>query len=283
MATSLGKEIIEAFRESGIPTTGVHALQFYLYLPSESDAQAVAEQLSGDAFHCDVSLSADGVRWLCFARKSVTVDADSLNALGAQLVAACDCREGEFDGWDLDQTAGSDRAADVLLEYAFGLYQQGAYLRAAELLKRVGESGSDKAAIAWTLVGLACVHLEHFDSAVAAFDHVLAIEPNDAEALAGKAGALSMGAHHAEAVEYYERAIAVKPETAETHLNFAATLAALGRTDEAIAALKDAVTRDDRMSARARKMKAFASLRKAPGFDEAIGGKRGGLLGWLRP
>jgi tetratricopeptide (TPR) repeat protein len=70
---------------------------------------------------------------------------------------------------------------------------------------------------------------------------VLAMDPNNVDALTVSGNLLDTGGRREEARAYYERALAIEPESRFLRLNYAANLAAAGRMREAVEIYKGLV------------------------------------------
>jgi tetratricopeptide (TPR) repeat protein len=76
--------------------------------------------------------------------------------------------------------------------------------------------------------------LQRFDQALAAYEAVLALDPNDVDALNECGGLLMWLDRPAEAVACYERALAAARGIAELHINKGTALVALNRHQDAL-------------------------------------------------
>lgn len=85
--------------------------------------------------------------------------------------------------------------------------------------------------------GNALQALARHEEAIAAYDQLLAIDANDAEALSNRAVSLAALGRHAEALASCEAALALRPDYAGALNNRGNALAALGRLDEAMESL----------------------------------------------
>jgi len=90
-------------------------------------------------------------------------------------------------------------------------------------------------------VGNALLKLERYEEAIAAYDHALAIQPNNHEALNNKGLALGNLGHHEEAIVAFDQALAIKPDLHEAFYNKGVALGNLGCHEEAIAAYDQAL------------------------------------------
>jgi hypothetical protein len=94
------KEVLRQLRASGSDANQPHTFEFFLYLPTESAAEAAAQRLRESDFSTQVSPSGSGNGWLCRASITLIPAMARLNEIGRffeQLAAALD---GDFDGWE---------------------------------------------------------------------------------------------------------------------------------------------------------------------------------------
>jgi protein O-GlcNAc transferase len=99
-------------------------------------------------------------------------------------------------------------------------------------------------ALAWYNRGFTLVVARRWTQAVEAFDRLLAVRPNAPRALALRSNALRELGRLNEALADSERAIALDPNHSMAFFNRGATLLALGRRQEALAALNRAMELD---------------------------------------
>ncbi len=92
--------------------------------------------------------------------------------------------------------------------------------------------------------GLALQSLRRVDEALESYDRALAIEPDNAEALNNRGLLLHELQRFDEALESYNRAVAVSPDFAKVLNNRGNTLQAIGRLDEAVASYDRALARE---------------------------------------
>lgn len=123
----------------------------------------------------------------------------------------------------------------VLTNLAMVLAQQGKRAEAREFAEQAlarNPNGIE------TLLVLADCHLhdEHYAKALAAYDQILALEPNAAEIHSNRGLALARLDRHAEAIESYDRAVAINPAFANAHTNRGNALHELSRHQDALAA-----------------------------------------------
>jgi tetratricopeptide (TPR) repeat protein len=154
-------------------------------------------------------------------------------------------------------TAGTDRAlADALFEemlrtnsaneerwfrlgwyYAHTTDQKQSALQAFERVLALNPDDAN----AWANKGTALLELGHFEEALAAYERALSIDPTNRGALKGKARALIDVGRTEEAVVFFERLRAIIPDDAQLLTAIGSTMAELGRTGEAIEVLEQAL------------------------------------------
>lgn len=76
-----------------------HEMEFFLYLPDRTTADAVAAQLEAEGFAVGVKASEEGGDWLCLATRTMVPTLDELQRLRRHLGAVAESREGAYDGW----------------------------------------------------------------------------------------------------------------------------------------------------------------------------------------
>jgi Tfp pilus assembly protein PilF len=107
-----------------------------------------------------------------------------------------------------------------------------------ELARIVKERGA--CAQAWSLLGL--VHWMQGRDAVVAFERVVGLRPDDAEAHGNLGKALRRAGRAHDAAQAHRRAIALQPDHAESHNNLGTVLVELGDVDDAVASFRRAVS-----------------------------------------
>ena len=96
--------MLEKLREAGSDLTQPHALDFFLYLPTESAAHEANAQLHEMGFRVSVGRSATNDSWLCEAHKSMVPTLAAVIDLRARFTALAASLGGEYDGWGTEVT-----------------------------------------------------------------------------------------------------------------------------------------------------------------------------------
>ena len=97
--STLDQKTIEQLRTAGSDLSKAHSIEFYLYVPSEKDAQDAAATLQTNEFNTVIRSGARGKNWLCLAQKRMTPTIENLTN-ARQLFAGLATRyRGKYDGW----------------------------------------------------------------------------------------------------------------------------------------------------------------------------------------
>jgi predicted O-linked N-acetylglucosamine transferase (SPINDLY family) len=121
------------------------------------------------------------------------------------------------------------------LRRALAAYQSG-NLDEAERLSRAVVSAKPGLFDAWHLLGFVQAAMKRGDKAVQSYDRALALRPQSAEALVNRGAALQDMNRFEDALADYDRAIALNGAYPPAHANRGLALHALGRYDAALAA-----------------------------------------------
>jgi hypothetical protein len=76
-----------------------HEMEFFLYLPDQSAAEAAGAQLRAEGFTTRVSPGEASGDWLCLATRTMQPSLDELHRLRRHLTAVAESRDGAYDGW----------------------------------------------------------------------------------------------------------------------------------------------------------------------------------------
>jgi hypothetical protein len=93
------QKALEQLREAGSDLAKTHSVHFYLYVPSQQDANATATALQRDNFNTVVKSGADGKRWLCLGQKSMIPTIENLTEARQIFSTLATQYGGEYDGW----------------------------------------------------------------------------------------------------------------------------------------------------------------------------------------
>jgi len=85
--------------KAGSDLSQPHLPEFFLYLPTEEDARAVAARFTAMGFSADVHAAARGSDWSCVLKKSMVLTPDTLRQLRREFTEVASAHGGEYDGW----------------------------------------------------------------------------------------------------------------------------------------------------------------------------------------
>ena len=91
--------LIEHLRASDADLSKPHAIDFYVYLPTEDAANAVLARAQAAGYRGDVSISADGNGWLCLLHKDLVPAHATMTEQRRVLTKLAVDAGGEYDGW----------------------------------------------------------------------------------------------------------------------------------------------------------------------------------------
>ena len=117
------------------------------------------------------------------------------------------------------------------------------------------------------------------DAAAAAYRRAIALEPTRSEYYNGLGLALYRQADMLAALTEFTRATEIDPGDAAARYNEACALALLGRKDEALYSLREAIQLEPRLSEQARVDKDFKSINTLTGFQELIASDLNDVMG----
>lgn len=102
MNESLGLEVMRQLQEMGSDTSQPHGFDFFLYLPTESNASAVGEKIREKQFKAQILPAASGPGWLCKASITLVPESILLDEIGLFLRQVSTAFNGDYDGWESD-------------------------------------------------------------------------------------------------------------------------------------------------------------------------------------
>ena len=117
------------------------------------------------------------------------------------------------------------------------LYNQGQLSAVVEYAQLLTHSYPN-AFIAWNLLGAAAAQIGQLEKAIIAFQRVIIIEPNFADAYYNMGNILKGQGELEEAIVSYEKALSLKPNYADAYNNMGNALQDQGKLEEAIASYK---------------------------------------------
>ena len=130
-----------------------------------------------------------------------------------------------------------------MMQKILGLLQTGQFAEAKTRLEKIC-SAEKHDVTAWFWLGIANENLGAFRDAEACFTHVIAIDPNHAEAHHQRGCVLEQQGRLEEAVTSYRQTLLIRPDWPEAHCNLGLALGAMGRHIEAACCFKEALRID---------------------------------------
>lgn len=110
--------------------------------------------------------------------------------------------------------------------------------------RRAASSGDTIAATSYIERGNALQKLERYEEALDSYDHAIALDPDSADAFNDRGTVLQYLQRHDEALTSHDRAATLRPEDARAYYNQGTALLHLGRHEEALARYDRAISLD---------------------------------------
>jgi hypothetical protein len=100
MATAGPDELVlNQLRKAGSDLSQPHRPEFFLYVPTEAAARAVAQRFEQEGFVSDVHPSPKRSDWSCVLSKTMVLTPSGLTQLRTEFVEVTRAYGGEYDGW----------------------------------------------------------------------------------------------------------------------------------------------------------------------------------------
>ena len=93
-------DVLDQMRADGIDLSLPREVRYYLYVPTQADANALAIAVSGGGRQVGVEPAALGSDWLVLVTESAVVDLATLAARREEFTRAVQAYGGEYDGWE---------------------------------------------------------------------------------------------------------------------------------------------------------------------------------------
>jgi hypothetical protein len=93
-------EVIAQLKKAGSDLTKPHPVEFYLYFPTQENAQKAGNELTEKQFTVVVQHAATGSDWLCLAKKATIPENSTLISLRDMLDKLAQKYGGQYDGWE---------------------------------------------------------------------------------------------------------------------------------------------------------------------------------------
>ena len=141
----------------------------------------------------------------------------------------------------LKQNNTSQSLPQEIVDQLVNLYNQGQFLTVVEQAQALTEQ-YPKTFIVWNILGASTAQIGKHDEAIEFYNKSIALKPDYAEAYGNMGNTLQEQGKLDEAIEAYNKAISLKPDYAEAYSNMGATLQEQGKLDEAIEAYNKAIS-----------------------------------------
>ena len=94
------RDVLDQLRAAGSDLNKPHRIEFYLYLASEADAEAVGRELRPMGYAVAVRPGVNGTNWLCLASRTMLPTIQGLSEARGVLSPLALRYRGAYDGWD---------------------------------------------------------------------------------------------------------------------------------------------------------------------------------------
>jgi hypothetical protein len=97
--TAEDQDVLDQLRAAGSNLAKPHHIDFYLYLPSEGDAQAAEAELRSLGYTVTVREGPDSIHWLCLASRTMMPTVQGLTEARVVFKGLAQTYKGAYDGW----------------------------------------------------------------------------------------------------------------------------------------------------------------------------------------
>ena len=95
----LDASVLFQLRKAGSDLSKQHAVEFFLYFPTQAIAEQAAGQIRDGGFQVQVRPGSTGKDWLCFATKEMLPELPALQKIRIEFESLSKSLGGEYDGW----------------------------------------------------------------------------------------------------------------------------------------------------------------------------------------
>jgi regulator of RNase E activity RraB len=95
----LDDSVLVQLRKAGSNLSKPHAIEFFLYFPTQAIAEQAATQVRDAGFEVRLEPSAKGNDWLCFATKNMVPELAAMQEIRHKFNSLASSMGGEYDGW----------------------------------------------------------------------------------------------------------------------------------------------------------------------------------------
>lgn len=104
--TDADASTLDQLARAGSDLTRPHRIEFFLYLPDRTGAEAVARALSAEGYATELSQEEQAADWRCLATRVMVPDMAALRSCRARLTELAESHQGVYDGWGTEVEDG---------------------------------------------------------------------------------------------------------------------------------------------------------------------------------
>jgi hypothetical protein len=94
------KEVLDQLRSVGSDLSKPHRIEFYLYLPTQADADAAASVLRAMGYSVTIQEGVNSINWLCLAARTMMPTTQELGDARVVFKRVALQYGGVYDGWN---------------------------------------------------------------------------------------------------------------------------------------------------------------------------------------
>ncbi len=94
------QEVLDQLRSAGSNVAKPHQIEFYLYLPSQADAEGVEAELRALGYGVTIRVAPDNIHWLCIASRKMMPTIEGLTEARGVLKGMAMRYRGAYAGWE---------------------------------------------------------------------------------------------------------------------------------------------------------------------------------------
>ncbi len=91
--------VLIQLKKAGSDLSKPHAIEFFLYFPTQTVAEQAAPRVKAAGFDVQVKPAAKGSDWLCYATKAMVPDLPALQKIRVDFNSLAASLGGQYDGW----------------------------------------------------------------------------------------------------------------------------------------------------------------------------------------
>jgi regulator of ribonuclease activity B len=94
------QEVLDQLRSAGSNVAKPHQIEFYMYLPSQVDAEGAEAELRALGYGVTVRVAPDNIHWLCIASRKMLPTIEGLTDARGVLKGMAMRYRGAYAGWE---------------------------------------------------------------------------------------------------------------------------------------------------------------------------------------